>query len=80
MLFRSSTLLWLAQNARRIYESSKPEQKNKILRFLLSNLEIKQKTVLPSLLEPFKCLFEASKSLKTSKWLPGPGSNRQPRS
>lgn len=76
----ASTLLWLAQNARRIYESSKPEQKNKILRFLLSNLEIKQKTVLPSLLEPFKCLFEASKSLKTSKWLPGPGSNRQPRS
>lgn len=72
----ASTLLWIAQNARKIYESSKPEQKNKILGFLLSNLEIQQKTVLPSLLEPFKCLFEISKSSKTSNWLPGLDSNQ----
>lgn len=72
----ASTLLWLAQHAWEIYKSSKPEQKNKILGFLLSNLEIQQKTVLPSLLEPFKCLFEISKSLKTSNWLPGLDSNQ----
>ncbi len=76
----ASTLLWVAQHARQLFASLKVEQKTRFLSLLLSNLEIKQKTILPSLLEPFKCLFEASKSLKTPNWLPGPGSNRQPRS
>ena len=76
----ASTLLWVAHHARQLFASLKVEQKTRFLSLLLSNLEIKQKTILPSLLEPFKCLFEASKSLKTPNWLPGPGSNRQPRS
>ena len=72
----ASTLLWVAQHARQLFTSLKVEQKTRFLSLLLSNLEIKQKTVLPSLLEPFKCLFEASKSLKTSNWLPGLDSNQ----
>lgn len=66
----ASTLLWVAQHARQLFASLKVEQKTRFLSLLLSNLGIKQKTVLPSLLEPFNCLFEASKSSKTSNWLP----------
>ena len=38
-----SYLLELASKARTIFESSKPEQKNKILKLLFSNLEINKK-------------------------------------
>ena len=72
----ASTLLWVAQHARQLFASLKVEQKTRFLTLLLSNLEIKQKTVLPSLLEPFKSLYELSKSLKTSNWLPGLDSNQ----
>ncbi len=76
----AAALLWVAQHARELYKSLKVEQKTRFLGLLLSNLQIKQKTVLPSLLEPFKSLFDFSKSVKNTTWLPGPGSNRQPRS
>ena len=70
-------LLKLAQNAKKIFENSKPAQKNKILRLLISNLELNQKRLQFHLLEPFSTLFTEP---KTSNWLPGSGSNRQPRS
>lgn len=72
----ASTLLWAAQNARQLFASLKVEQKTRFLGLLLSNLGIKQKTALPSLLEPFKSLYELSKSTKTSNWLPGLDSNQ----
>ena len=72
-----SYLLELASKARTIFESSKPEQKNKILKLLFSNLEINEKRLNCNLLEPFNTLSSMS---KTRNWLPGPGSNRQPRS
>ena len=39
-----SYLLELASKARTIFESSKPEQKNKTLKLLFSNLKINQKS------------------------------------
>ena len=73
----AATLLWVAQHARELYKSLKVEQKTRFLNLLLSNLKIKQKTALPSLLEPFASLVDGSKTLN---WLPGLGSNQQPRS
>ena len=72
-----SYLLELASKARRIFESSKPEQKNKILKLLFSNLEINEKRLNCNLLEPFNTLSSMSKS---QSWLPGLDSNQQPRS
>lgn len=63
-----SYLLELASRARKIFESSKPEQKNKILKLLFSNLEINQKRLNFHLLEPFDTLSSMDKS---SNWLPG---------
>ena len=62
-----SYLLELASKARRIFESSKPEQKNKILKLLFSNLEINEKRLNCNLLEPFNTLSSMSKS---QSWLP----------
>lgn len=72
-----SYLLELASKARVLFENSKPEQKNKILKLLFSNLEINQKRLNFHLLEPFETLSTLS---KTSNWLPRPDSNWQPRS
>ena len=72
-----SYLLELASKARTIFENSKPEQKNKILKLLFSNLKINQKRLHFNLLEPFKSLSNYANS---QKWLPRPDSNWQPRS
>ena len=72
-----SYLLELASKARTIFENSKPEQKNKILKLLFSNLKINQKRLQFNLLEPFNTLSSMS---KTRNWLPRPDSNWQPRS
>lgn len=69
----AATLLWVAQHARELYKSLKVEQKTRFLNLLLSNLEIKQKTALPSLLEPFSVLYQ---SVKNATWLPGLDSNQ----
>lgn len=69
----ASYLLKLAQNVKRIFESSKPAQKNKILRLLLSNLELNQKKLQFTLLEPFSTLIAEPKS---QNWLRGLGSNQ----
>ena len=70
-------LLKLASRVRKLFESSKPEQKNKILKLLLSNLEINQKRLQFNLLEPFSSFFDKP---KTQNWLPELDSNQQPRS
>ncbi len=72
-----SYLLELASKARTIFENSKPEQKNKILKLLFSNLKIDQKKLNYNLLEPLNTLSSMS---KTRNWLPRPDSNWQPRS
>ena len=75
--FDVSYLLKLASMAEDLIKSSKVDVKNEILRLLLSNLEVKQKRVTFTLLEPFNYI---KKSDSRPMWLPGPGSNRQPRS
>ncbi|MCR4752864.1 MAG: hypothetical protein K5837_00380 [Candidatus Saccharibacteria bacterium] len=62
-----SCLLELASKARTIFENSKPEQQNKILKLLFSNLKINQKRLQFNLLEPFKSLSNCANS---QKWLP----------
>ena len=56
-----SYLLELASKTRRIFESSKPEKKNKILKLLFSNLEINEKRLNCNLLEPFLTLSNCRK-------------------
>ncbi len=70
-------LLKLASNATTLFKSSKPAVKNQILRLLVSNLKIKEKHLDFNLLEPF---IYIKKLDSRPIWLPGPDSNRQPRS
>ena len=70
-------LLELASNAKNLFKSSKPSVKNQILRLLVSNLKIKEKQLDFNLLEPFVYIKKLD---SRPMWLPGPGSNRQPRS
>ncbi|MCC9312723.1 MAG: hypothetical protein KFF74_00915 [Candidatus Nanosynbacter sp.] len=56
-----SYLLELASKTRRIFESSKPEKKNKILKLLFSNLEINEKRLNCNPLEPFNASSTMSK-------------------
>lgn len=68
-------LLRLASRAKELFESSQPQQKNKILRLLLANLTLNQKRLQLYLLKPFSGLLIDPKS---QNWLLGPDSNRQP--
>jgi len=68
-------LLKLASNAKKIFESSQPPQKNKILRTLLANPTLNQKTLQLPLLKPFSTLVF---DLKTKNWLRGLDSNQRP--
>ena len=70
-------LLKLAQNAKSVFESSQPAQKNKILRTLLANCKINQKRLQLNLLQPFSSLVSDSKS---QNWLRELDSNQRPRS
>lgn len=62
----SAYLLELASKAKRIFESSQPEQKNKILRTLLANPTLNEKGLQLPLLKPFSVLID---TLKTQNWL-----------
>lgn len=62
----SSYLLNLANIAGRLFKSSKPELKNKILNLVLSNLELDNKKLIFNLLSPFDRLLALS---QTSNWL-----------
>lgn len=68
-------LLKLAQNAKSVFESSQPAQKNRILRTLLANCKINQKRLQLNLLQPFSSLVSDSKS---QNWLRGLDSNQRP--
>lgn len=60
-------LLRLASRAKELFESSQPQQKNKILRLLLANLTLNQKRLQLYLLKPFSGLLLDPKS---QNWLP----------
>lgn len=62
----SAYLLELASKAKNIFESSQPEQKNKILRMLLANPTLKAKRLQLPLLKPFASVLNNSKTLN---WL-----------
>lgn len=71
----SAYLLELASKAKSIFESSQPEQKNKILRLLLANPTLKAKRLQLPLLKPFASVLDNSISLN---WLLRLGSNQRP--
>ena len=75
IILNASYLLSIAKNADNLFKSSKPEQKNKILKLLLSNPKIKEKRLYFNLLEPFLTL---SNCRKTQIWLRQLGSNQRP--
>jgi site-specific DNA recombinase len=66
-------LLRLASRAKELFESSQPQQKNKILRLLLANLTLNQKRLQLHLLKPFSGLVSDTKS---TNWLPKLDSNQ----
>ena len=71
----SAYLLELASKAKNIFERSQPEQKNKILRMLLTNPTLKAKRLQLPLLKPFASILDNSNS---QNWLRGRGSNPRP--
>jgi len=60
-------LLDLASRAYELFESSKIEQKRQLVNFLLSNLQLKGKTLLYDVNKPFDAILNAN---KCSDWLP----------
>lgn len=69
----SSYLLQLASIAGKLFKSSKPELKSKILYLVLSNLELDNKKLIFNLLSPFDKLLAHSKN---TTWLRRLGSNQ----
>jgi hypothetical protein len=65
-ILTATHLLELAQNARSIFQSSQPAQKNKILKALLANCQINEKRLQLNLLKPFSVLVESTLS---QNWL-----------
>lgn len=62
----SSYLLQLASKANKVFESSQPDKKNKILKMLLANCQINQKRLQLNLLKPFGSIISDA---KTQNWL-----------
>jgi len=60
-------LLDLASRAYELFESSKVEQKRQLINFLLSNLQLKGKTLLYEVNKPFNAILNAN---ECSDWLP----------
>lgn len=63
-----SKVLELASRAHAIFESSKPEQKRVLLKFLLQNSQLRGKRLEINLNQPFDAILVHA---KTRKWLPG---------
>ena len=57
----TSYLLDLVYRMEEIYKSSKPELKNRLLKFLFSNLQLDNKKLYYQLNDPFKTINEATK-------------------
>lgn len=66
-LITVKTVLDLAKRAKEIYESSKVDEKQQILNFLFSNLEMRDKKVIVTLREPFDRLIAVSDHSKFRK-------------
>lgn len=71
----ANTILNLTNRAFEIFESSEPEEKTQLLKFILQNLELKGKKLVYELKNPFQGIAEYQ---KTGNWLWGPDSNRRP--
>ena len=71
----ANTVLNLAQRARKIFDSSEPQEKRQLLNFLLQNLELKDKNLQYKAKTPFDTVLAYS---KCSSLLPGSDSNRRP--
>ncbi len=71
----SKYLLKLSGFAPLLFESSKPELKNKLLKILLSNLEIKENHLSYKRWQPFDALASC---LETQNWLRQLDSNQRP--
>lgn len=74
-IITTSYLLELASRASELFESSKEEQKRKLLNILLSNSKLEGEKLVFNLKTPFDVIARCSKS---SNWLPGLDSNQQP--
>ncbi len=72
-----SHLLKLSRNAPKVFKNANFEQKRSLLNLVLSNLELSGKLLRWELKKPFNMMAFCSDN---SSWLPGPDSNRQPRS
>ena len=67
LIINTSYLLDLVSRMEELYKSSKPELKNKLLRFLFSNLQIDNKELYFDLNDPFKTIGgETKKHTKAS--------------
>lgn len=66
-LLTSSYLLEVATKALQLFQSSKAALKSKLLRFLLSNLVVKDKKLVSNLKAPFDVISECSQN---QTWLP----------
>ena len=70
-----SYILELAKRAKELFVRSQPEQKNKLLRFVLANATVKDGKLVPELKTPFQGILDCNKS---KKWYPRRDSNPQP--
>ena len=66
-------LLELANRTSEIFKSSKVEQKQHLINFVLSNLQLKDKKLLYEAKKPFDLLLQMAKN---QDWLPGLDSNQ----
>ena len=73
-MLTSSYLLEIAAKAPKLFQSSKAALKSKLLRFLLSNLEIHDKKLVSNLKAPFDVIAECSQN---ADWRARPDLNRR---
>ncbi len=70
-----SYILELAKRAKELFVRSQPEQKNRLLRFVLANCSVEGEKLMPKLKNVFEGIAQCN---KTKDWLPGLDSNQQP--
>ena len=70
-------LLSIFEHAEKLFEVAEIDEKKQIIGLILSNLKLDGKKLTFTLKKPFDVLLSQPKGLL---WLPGPDSNRQPRS
>lgn len=63
-----SYILELAKRAKELFVRSQPEQKNRLLRFVLANCSVEGEKLIPKLKNVFEGITQCN---KTKNWLPG---------